>query len=366
MCTSKNGEEIEIPQIKAELVQKSIPKEEPTQQNTETKKMSIQNVIIEHPDINELENNPIVINKQDAEELKQPTENVDYDNLANDLLAAEDDAIILTFPGTGKNYIRSKTNRVLYEVPPGYEDIPPDMLLEMLEDETCGDFSVQQEYTQQQEQDYFEDLEAPLEIPNDLKNKPIENTRKGKDIKLSSTPNVKEVKLPQNDVQKIPVSEDGDSNKYVIKDHPDFVIERRDPNEPIDEHDIKYRFSEDDFDPDFDGDFMDGVQVYHNPDFPQQNVQSHKGPNIVISTSNFSDIPDDLIMDQLGIEDDSQMFDEPDFYIPQVPQQTAIRQGPAKHIVIPTQDFEEPVEQKTPAKKRKVKLVRRKKSPAPC
>ena len=69
---------------------------------------------------------------------KQQTD-LDIKRLANEMLKNESSGVCISFPEEKKGFIRSRDGKTLYEIPDGFEDIPIDSLLDMLEDTVFDD-----------------------------------------------------------------------------------------------------------------------------------------------------------------------------------------------------------------------------------
>ncbi|EAY04624.1 hypothetical protein TVAG_473110 [Trichomonas vaginalis G3] len=206
----------------------------------------------------------VEVRKMTEEEKKSAKEKTDLAEIAQPILTEEDEPVILSFPDSNENYIRSKDGKFIYKIPQGYENLPPDSLLEMLEDENCGKFTpvtVPQQHDEEEEfaANEHDDLPDSLFAANDSK--------------------PKQIVLGSNNI----------------------VVERRKPGDPIPEN-VPVRFE--DFEDDFDFE-EDDFQVYHNPQF-----------NIPTNNNNGAgDIPPDMLEAMLGIPDDTNMYNEDELYM---------------------------------------------------
>lgn len=266
LSVKRNEEDITLPEKpKPEIIEK--PKQEviekPKDIITEQVDKIDQPIFNDQPSVERIQKTNITgkieVRKMTEEEKKLYQEDKDLTDIATPILNNEDENVILTFPNDKKSYIKSKDGKFIYEIPEGYENLPPDSLLEMLEDEQCGKFTP------------VSDIKGGDEFlinPDEFEMFPDEPP------KPQSKPKPKEITI-------------GQAPKSINLGGTNIVIERRKPGDPIPQDVVPVRFEdfEDDFD---DGDF----QVYQNPAY----------------ANNLDDIPPDMLQAMLNIPDDQNMY----------------------------------------------------------
>ena len=169
--------------------------------------------------------------RAEAKELKwektktipKPKDDLDYKKIANEILKNEENDVSIRFEDNGKSFILSRDKQRLFEIPPGFEDIPDDALLDMLEDDSIypedidaqmmdeNDLSSQQDFSHFSidNEDILADYDIPsAPLPQNSQTNKVPSPSKPKQITLPPSPQQKVTKniiLPD---EPVPVNEE--------------------------------------------------------------------------------------------------------------------------------------------------------------